>query len=136
MALWKGLPPTLIGIIHPLVFFPCYEKLKIYFKTASNQEKLSSFYILLATFISKTLASALSYPHEVVRARIQYKVHELESNQQKETMPRLLKRMIQTEGITSFYSGFFANLARILPNSAIIFILYEALSLQCGLSND
>jgi hypothetical protein len=32
LALYKGLPPTLIGIIHPLVFFPCYEKLKIHFK--------------------------------------------------------------------------------------------------------
>lgn len=31
-ALYKGLPATAIGIIHPLVFFPLYEKLKIYFK--------------------------------------------------------------------------------------------------------
>ena len=38
-ALWKGLPPTLIGIIHPLTFFPIYEKLKIYFK--ENHDKKS-----------------------------------------------------------------------------------------------
>jgi solute carrier family 25 folate transporter 32 len=112
-----------------LVFFPCYEKLKIYFKAQSGQEKLSSFYILLATFISKTLASTLSYPHEVVRARIQYKVRELNSNKEKENMIRLLRRMIKTEGVLSIYSGFFANLARILPNTAIVFILYEKLSL-------
>lgn len=41
--------------------------------------------------------------------------------------------MIKTEGIYSLYSGFFANLARILPNSAIIFVLYEFLSVQIGL---
>jgi len=32
LALWKGLPPTLLGIIHPLVFFPMYEKMKIHCK--------------------------------------------------------------------------------------------------------
>jgi solute carrier family 25 (mitochondrial folate transporter), member 32 len=81
LALWKGLPPTLLGIIHPLVFFPLYEKLKIYFRENMDKDasKLSTKYIVASTLISKVLASAVSYPHEVLRSRIQYKVHKLTS---------------------------------------------------------
>jgi hypothetical protein len=31
-ALYRGLPASMIGIFHPLVFFPIYEKSKMYFK--------------------------------------------------------------------------------------------------------
>jgi len=73
MALWKGLPPTLLGTIHPLVFFPCYEKLKIYFKANyehKDAKTLGTKYIMFSSVISKIIASAVSYPHEVLRARI------------------------------------------------------------------
>ena len=39
----------------------------------------------------------------------------------------MVSRMLKNEGPRALYSGFFANLARILPNYAIIFILYENL---------
>jgi solute carrier family 25 folate transporter 32 len=32
LALYRGAPASMIGVLHPLVFFPSYEKLKIYFK--------------------------------------------------------------------------------------------------------
>ena len=72
LALWKGLPPTLLGIIHPLVFFPMYEKMKISLKQKyePNADHLSSKYIMLSSIISKLGASAVSYPHEVLRSRI------------------------------------------------------------------
>ena len=78
-ALWKGLPPTLIGIIHPLVFFPMYERSKLFFTEnyeKNNNDKLSTKYIMVSAIFSKTVASLVSYPHEVLRARIQYKVDE------------------------------------------------------------
>lgn len=134
LALWKGLPPTLIGIVHPLVFFPTYEKLKLYLK--ENDGTVSTQNVLLATVLSKILASMMSYPHEVIRARIQYKVHSIDNQLKKENMLVLARRMLQTEGVSSLYSGFLANLARILPNSAIIFVLYELLSAQMGLINE
>jgi solute carrier family 25 (mitochondrial folate transporter), member 32 len=31
-ALYKGFSATMLGILHPIIFFPTYEKLKIYFK--------------------------------------------------------------------------------------------------------
>ena len=72
-ALYKGISASYIGIIHPLVFFPVYEKSKIYFLNNYEQkgtEKLSAKYIFIASTLSKTLASVASYPHEILRARL------------------------------------------------------------------
>lgn len=75
-SLWKGLPATFLGILHPLVFFPIYEKLKIHFKSKyePNEDKLSTKYIMGCSMFSKFIASGISYPHEVLRARIYYHV--------------------------------------------------------------
>jgi solute carrier family 25 folate transporter 32 len=71
-ALYKGFSATMIGIIHPIVFFPLYEKLKIYCKQNYDQdsENLSTKYIVACTITSKLIASAISYPHEVLRSRM------------------------------------------------------------------
>ena len=31
LALYKGLGPSMLGVFHPFIFFPLYEKSKIYF---------------------------------------------------------------------------------------------------------
>lgn len=74
-ALYKGIWASLIGIIHPLVFFPMYEKMKMHFLANYEQpgaEKLSAKYVAFCTILCKVTASAASYPHEVLRSRIQY----------------------------------------------------------------
>ena len=71
-ALFKGVSASMLGIIHPLVFFPMYEKLKIHFKQTydSDKDKLSNKFILASSIISKVTASFCCYPHEVLRARL------------------------------------------------------------------
>ena len=97
---------------------------------------MSSRYVLLASVISKVIASGTSYPHEVLRARIYYKVHDITDDKiTRENVIRLAIRMVKTEGPKSLYSGFFANLTRLLPNTAILFYLYETLSYAMGLEN-
>ena len=74
-ALYKGIWASLIGIVHPLVFFPMYEMMKIWMLKNWEKEgadKLSSSYVAASTIICKFTASAVSYPHEVLRSRIQY----------------------------------------------------------------
>ena len=36
----------------------------------------------------------------------------------------------------ALYSGFFANLARILPNYAVVFVIYENLCYKFGVKNN
>ena len=71
-ALYKGFSATMIGVIHPIVFFPLYEKLKIHCKETyeKDQENLSSKFVVASSITSKLIASAISYPHEVLRSRL------------------------------------------------------------------
>ena len=127
-ALYKGIWASLIGMIHPLVYFPMYEIMKLYLMENWEKEgakKLSSKYIALAAITCKFTASVASYPHEVLRSRIQYDNQSLSNKQNIFTVS---KRILHNEGALAFYSGFYANLARIVPNYAIMFVLYEHFS--------
>jgi solute carrier family 25 (mitochondrial folate transporter), member 32 len=72
-ALYKGLSATMVGIVHPIIFFPAYENLKIMLKNKyepENSGKLSNKLIAASTIIAKVGASLFSYPHEVLRSRL------------------------------------------------------------------
>ena len=133
-ALYKGLPASFLGIVHPLVFFPIYEKLKIHFKKAYQpaEETLGISWIMLASVISKLIASGITYPHEVLRARIFFEVNKLEKKQRNPTLISVARRIIKTEGPLALYSGFLSNLIRLLPNTFLMFALYEHMCYLSG----
>lgn len=126
-ALYAGLVPSLLGLLHVAIHFPVYERLKISFHCCSdesepNNSKIDLSRLILASSVSKMIASVVSYPHEILRTRMQLK----------SDLPKHLKRMIplikityRQEGILGFYSGFMTNLVRTLPASAITLVSFE-----------
>ena len=71
-ALFAGLTASIVGISHAFIYFPMYEKLKLYFLNnfENNEEgRLSSKYVFVSAVISKVIASIITYPHEVLRTR-------------------------------------------------------------------
>ena len=71
------------------------------------------------------VSSALTYPHEVLRARQQ----DSRGTENKSSKLRtVLGNAIKNEGYFSLYHGFATNLLRILPHYAIVFVLYEQFS--------
>jgi len=127
LALYTGLTASLINISHVLVYFPVYEKTKLFFRVnfESDRETLSAKYVSLSVLISKWLASTVSYPIELIRARQQ---DSIVSEGRDSKFLGVLKRTYANEGAMAFYSGFSLNLMRILPQNIIIFMLYEKLS--------
>ncbi|KAG9315629.1 mitochondrial NAD transporter [Chiua virens] len=69
-AFYRGLLPSLFGITHVAVQFPLYEELKKWAQGDSTAPLRSST-ILLCSAIAKMTASVATYPHEVVRTRLQ-----------------------------------------------------------------
>lgn len=76
-AFYSGLTPALLGLTHVAVQFPAYEYLKTQFTgqgmgaptTGDSRAHWSG--ILGASILSKIMASSATYPHEVIRTRLQ-----------------------------------------------------------------
>jgi len=79
LSFYSGLTPALLGLTHVAVQFPAYEFLKLKFTgramgaapAAGQDDKAHWFGILSASIMSKILASSATYPHEVIRTRLQ-----------------------------------------------------------------
>lgn len=78
-AFYSGLTPALLGLTHVAIQFPLYEYFKQNFTglemgEAPAEHGKSAEHtagILLATFLSKVCATTATYPHEVLRTRLQ-----------------------------------------------------------------
>lgn len=71
-VLYQGLSASMVGVLHPIIYFPLYEKSKIYFMDnfePPGTQTLSHRYVLISAVVCKGLTSLLTYPHEVVRSR-------------------------------------------------------------------
>ncbi|PWN17907.1 mitochondrial carrier [Microstroma glucosiphilum] len=76
---YRGLLPSLMGVSHVAVQFPLYETFKSWAREASGSNgegglggaDLPPRVILACSSSAKMIASVLTYPHEVVRTRLQ-----------------------------------------------------------------
>ncbi|KAL7751759.1 hypothetical protein RI367_002758 [Sorochytrium milnesiophthora] len=135
---YKGLGTSLLGVSHAAVHFPTYEKLKLImgnFETtgklslranadSSTPQRLSTASLLVASCISKMIASMITYPHEVLRTRLQNQTDEVRYK----SLRHCIRVMYREEGMRGFYRGLGTNLLRTVPNSAITLFTYERLS--------
>ncbi|KAF1973127.1 mitochondrial folate transporter-like protein/carrier [Bimuria novae-zelandiae CBS 107.79] len=76
-AFYSGLTPALLGLTHVAIQFPLYEYFKMKFtglemgQTTSSDSNMHWAGILGATILSKICATSATYPHEVLRTRLQ-----------------------------------------------------------------
>ncbi|WVQ63368.1 uncharacterized protein L199_001521 [Kwoniella botswanensis] len=71
-AFYKGLLPSLMGVSHVAVQFPLYEKAKSWADSDNgDHSSLPPTTILACSAFSKMVASLCTYPHEVLRTRLQ-----------------------------------------------------------------
>ncbi|KAJ3733323.1 mitochondrial NAD transporter [Lentinula guzmanii] len=134
-AFYRGLLPSLLGIAHVAVQFPLYEQLKIWAQGDSDEPPTSRT-ILLCSAFAKMTASVTTYPHEVVRTRLQTQRRPLADDLSSDGMIKrhtgrgviqTTQRLIRKEGWTSLYKGLSINLLRTVPNSAVTMLTYELL---------
>lgn len=78
LSFYSGLTPALLGLTHVAVQFPAYEYLKIKFTGQGMGGGPGDvdgdphwIGVLSSSILSKMLASSATYPHEVIRTRLQ-----------------------------------------------------------------
>ena len=143
-GLYKGLTPSLLLVSHGAIQFTCYENLKNIARggvsvapdddtkgddndtaPSMEQRELTSTECAVYGMLSKILASFVTYPQQVVRARMQ-KLQIEERNQIKyKSVLQSFGTISRREGISGMYKGMVPNLARMLPSTGVTFFTYE-----------
>lgn len=128
---YRGLIPSLFGVSHGAIQFMAYEQLKIWRSatlsgysvvdvaggargsTPSNRVELSNWDFLTLSALSKIFAGSITYPYQVVRARLQT----YDANVKYLNARDVMRQVWRKEGFGGFYKGYVhlsANFACIL----------------------
>ncbi|XP_055268764.1 solute carrier family 25 member 36 isoform X1 [Moschus berezovskii] len=127
---YRGMSASYAGISETVIHFVIYESIKqklLEYKIASTMEneeesvkEVSDFVgMMLAAATSKTCATSIAYPHEVVRTRLR------EEGTKYRSFFQTLSLLVQEEGYGSLYRGLTTHLVRQIPNTAIMMATYE-----------
>ena len=126
-AFYKGLVPSMWGLVHVAIQFPLYEKFKHVLNIAEHRETISfdhAIRLIAASSLSKLIASVITYPLEVVRTRMQ--VQKSDGNPLHYIgVFGSFKTIIREEGVRGLYMGIQTNLLRVVPACAVTFTSYE-----------
>ncbi|KAL8276266.1 hypothetical protein RQP46_011340 [Phenoliferia psychrophenolica] len=128
-AFYRGLLPSLVGVSHIAVQFPLYEQFKVYNRPLDGSD-ISARTILLCSSTSKMIASVATYPHEVLRTRLQIQKHapaNVGDPRAFEGFAATFRRIVREEGPKGLYRGMGVNLLRTVPASAMTILTYEVL---------
>lgn len=85
LSFYSGLAPALLGLTHVAIQFPLYEFFKMKFTgvemgaSSGPAEEVHWVGVLAATILSKICATSATYPHEVLRTRLQTQQRSLPS---------------------------------------------------------
>ncbi|KAJ1475911.1 mitochondrial carrier domain-containing protein, partial [Baffinella frigidus] len=90
----------------------------------NGKTELTPSEYLCAAASAKVVASASTYPHEVIRTRMRERgAHDLYK-----TAFGCVRRVWAEHGVRGLYAGMHTHLLRVVPNTAIIFFTYEKVS--------
>lgn len=131
-AFYRGLTASFLGLSHVAIQFPLYEYLKMIFRGKDKNEMDESVIELMgASILAKSTASIVTYPHEVVRSRLQ------DNRYANEGIIKVIRDIVSKEGIKTLWSGLGFTLIRVIPASVSTFLSYEYINraLRCEMNS-
>lgn len=120
---YRGLLPSLFGVSHGAIQFMAYEQLKNRWALhrTGGKEGLTNLDYLQLSAVSKMFAGSITYPYQVVRARLQT----YDAPKRYNGAWDVVRKVFAREGIPGFYKGLAPNLVRVLPSTCVTFLVYE-----------
>uniref|UniRef100_A0A3Q3RD61 Solute carrier family 25 member 36 n=1 Tax=Monopterus albus TaxID=43700 RepID=A0A3Q3RD61_MONAL len=134
---YRGMSASYAGISETVIHFVIYESIKrklleIKASTSMDEEEesvkdVSDFVgMMLAAATSKTCATTIAYPHEVIRTRLR------EEGSKYRSFFQTLLTVPREEGYRALYRGLTTHLFRQIPNTAIMMCTYEVVVYLLG----
>jgi len=133
LGFYRGLSASYFGISETVIHFVIYEhakkRLRVYRQHTGLEKNLTGHNIfsdfMIAAGFSKTVASIIAYPHEVVRTRLRQE--EVNGRRKYKSFFQTLSLIFREEGRKGLYAGLGTQLVRQVPNSSIMFMTYETM---------
>uniref|UniRef100_A0A060TG07 ARAD1D19206p n=1 Tax=Blastobotrys adeninivorans TaxID=409370 RepID=A0A060TG07_BLAAD len=136
-GLYRGLTASYLGVAESSLQWVLYEQMKAFIRKREARRAHiegteptfgDKFFNWAATSgsagLAKLTASLITYPHEVVRTRLRQAP--LENGKPKYTgLVNCFKIVLKEEGLLSMYGGLTPHLLRTVPNSIIMFGVWE-----------
>lgn len=122
---WRGLTASMYGITETVIHFVIYEALRKKYieyrgRPPDSQQTMLDFLGFMGCgAVSKTIATSIAYPHEVVRTRLR------EPGSKYRSFWQTMGLVYREEGRSGLYRGLLTNLLRQIPNTAVMMATYE-----------
>ena len=126
----RGMSASYIGIFETVIVLVLWEHYK---KKLNDSFSSSIMNSVVAAAGAKLVASTVSYPHEVIRTRLR---ETSGPNRRYRTFSQTVSLTVSEEGIKGLYRGLTAQLIRVVPNHAIMFLTFEYLMRLLGQRTD
>jgi len=118
---YRGLGASYLGLFETAIQFTLYENIKTKYIEKKQRYNLFYYEYLAISSVSKLIASALTYPHEVIRTRLREQKNHIKYKGPIHGMIVIARE----EGIPGLYGGMGAHLLKVVPNAAILFYTVE-----------
>ncbi|XP_026082644.1 solute carrier family 25 member 36-A-like [Carassius auratus] len=127
---YRGMSASYAGISETVIHFVIYESIKrrlleakaaTHMDGAEDTAKDASDFVgmMLAAATSKTCATCIAYPHEVIRTRLR------EEGSKYRSFFQSLSLVIREESYRALYRGLTTHVVRQIPNTAVMMCTYE-----------
>uniref|UniRef100_A0A061S862 Mitochondrial carrier n=2 Tax=Tetraselmis sp. GSL018 TaxID=582737 RepID=A0A061S862_9CHLO len=100
-----------------------YEEMKKLAQRRRQSESLGPTEISAMGAASKLAASLITYPQQVIRSRLQQRSSRYAMRYR--TAWSAIRVTLRREGIAGLYKGLAPSMLRVMPSSAITFLVYE-----------
>ena len=147
-SFYKGLSAGYLGVIETAIQFVLYEHIKERLTARRHPAQLppaeqqllparalppATVDVLLASGLAKFSACVIAYPHELIRTRLREQKNLIRGDPLERPVPykgllHCSSTVLRHEGFRGFYAGLGPHLLRVVPNTAVMFIVFEYLS--------
>ncbi|CAN0916730.1 Adenine nucleotide transporter BT1, chloroplastic/amyloplastic/mitochondrial [Linum grandiflorum] len=126
--LYAGLSASLFGIVpYMTISLVACEGVSLLFERSSSTEETSFMFDLARTSIATLTASAVTFPIEVVRRRMQMKRSTTANNKENVSLLKTFNNVLRNEGVEGLYSGIHSHLFKVVAGHAFAFTAFELL---------